>query len=368
MRIGVNALYLLPGRVGGTEIYIRSLFAALRVVDQHNEYVIFTNRETRDLEPGGSNFVLAAQPVHASNRPARIIWEQTGLPLAAARHGVDILFNPGFTAPLLCPCPTVTVFHDMQHKRHPEYFRWFDLPAWRVCLFQAAASSDALIAVSDATREDLLRYYPVPAAKVRVVPHGVDEKMFEIGRCRRRSEQQPYLLSVATLHPHKNVDTLVRVFAEFRRALPEYRLVLAGMRGFHANAVERLVSELKLDGAVHITGWIPRDELYELYLRASACVYPSTFEGFGLPLLEALAAGIPTVCSRIDPLRQSAGDAALLFDPLDDHELLDALLRVSCDQDLRECLSQRGPLQAAKYSWRATARATLDVIRSVAVS
>ncbi|MCW5979460.1 MAG: glycosyltransferase family 4 protein [Bryobacteraceae bacterium] len=367
IRIGVNALYLIPGGVGGTEIYLRSLLAALSRLDPANEYTIFTNRETGpDVTPEAANFHCAPQPVRASNRPARILWEQTRLPLAVARRELDVLLNPGFTAPLLCPAPAVTVFHDMQHKRHPEHFRWFDLPAWRLCLFQAACSSDALIAVSESTRADLLRYYPIAPGKVRVIPHGVDEWMFKIGQRRQPSLEQPYLLCVSTLHPHKNIDRLVRAFAEFRRRRPRYRLVLAGMRGFHASAVESLVDGLGLRGAVEITGWIPREQLYELYRGAHACAYPSTFEGFGLPVLEALAAGIPAACSAIDPLKDLAGDAAVLFDPLDEAALLDAMARVSDDEELRRCLSLRGPAQAARYSWRRAAEATLDLLESVA--
>ena len=149
------------------------MLEALGEIDSQNEYIVFTNRETAgDLLPPRTNFHLAPQPVKASNRPARILWEQTGLPLAVARAGLDVLFNAGFTAPFFCPVPRVMIFLDLQHKRHPEYFRWFDLPAWRLCLFQAACTSDSLIAISDATRNDLLRYYPIAESKVHVVPLG----------------------------------------------------------------------------------------------------------------------------------------------------------------------------------------------------
>src|SRR5438477_6501482 len=124
-RIGVNALYLIPGGVGGTEIYLRNLLRAFAEFDNHNEYVVFTNRETgADLVPKQSNFEWAPQPVRASFRPARILWEQIGLPLAVRNRCIDVLFNPGFTCPTLSACPNVTVFHDLQHKRHPEHFRW----------------------------------------------------------------------------------------------------------------------------------------------------------------------------------------------------------------------------------------------------
>jgi glycosyltransferase involved in cell wall biosynthesis len=349
MRIGVNALYLIPGGVGGTEIYLRSLLEAMTRVDRANEWVVFTNRETGNLPP----FECRVQPVNAVNRAARILWEQTALPLAAARHRLDVLFNPGFTAPLMAPCPQVTVFHDMQHKRRPEHFRWFDLPAWRALLFASACVSDRLIAVSEATRRDVLHHYPIPSGKVAVVEHGVDERMFELAA---RRSPQPYLLCVSTLHPHKNLERLVRVFARFRARHPEWRLVLAGMRGFHAEAVERAIAAAKLQEAVRVTGWIEREELYELYRCAGAFVYPSTFEGFGMPVLEALAAGLPTACSNIEPLRSVAADAAVLFDPYDDDAMGAALERLGADAPVG------GPERAREYSWEAAARATLTVL------
>ena len=137
---------------------------------------------------------------------------------------------------------------------------------------------------------------------------------------------------MATLHPHKNHERLLRAYARRRR---RERLVLAGIAGFHAEAIKTLIAELQLGDAVYLTGWIPREELYELYAHASACVIPSTFEGFGMPVLEALAAGIPTACSDIPPLRESAGDAALFFDPLDENAIAAALDRITEDQGLR---------------------------------
>src|SRR4051794_16875838 len=133
MRIGVNALYLIPGGVGGTEIYLRNLLRALEAVDRTNQYVVFTNRETGpDLVPG--SFLHVPLPVEARNRPWRLLYEQSGLALQLRRHRVHVMFNPGFTAPAFPGCPNVTVFHDLQHKRHPEHFRWFDLPAWNLFL------------------------------------------------------------------------------------------------------------------------------------------------------------------------------------------------------------------------------------------
>jgi glycosyltransferase involved in cell wall biosynthesis len=358
LRIGVNALYLIPGGVGGTEIYLRNLVRALGEVDSANEYFLFTNRETGDsLAPGKGNFHTVQQAVRAAFRPARIAWEQLALPLAVAARRIDVLLNPGFTAPILCGCPQVTVFHDLQHKRHPEHFRWFDLPFWRLLLFWSAHVSRTLIADSEATRDDLEQFYRLPQNRIRVVPLGVAPNFFEVVR-----RPEPFLLSVSTLHPHKNLDRLLHVFAEFRRGRPEFRLVIAGLRGFNTAHLDALRQELGLAGSVEFTGWIPREELYDLYARAFGFVYPSTFEGFGLPVLEALAAGLPTACSHIEPLASMAADAALQFDPADEADMTSAIERIVCDEPLRAQLAAAGPRRAALFSWTTTARATIEAL------
>jgi glycosyltransferase involved in cell wall biosynthesis len=364
LRIGVNALYLIPGGVGGTEIYLRNLLQALGEIDSANEYFVFTNRETdARLAPAQPKFHVMAQAVRGASRPARILWEQTVLPLTVAARQIDVLLNPGFTAPVLCGCPQVTVFHDLQHKRHPQHFRWFDLPFWRFLLFWAAQVSQIVIAVSEATRADLELFYRLPPQKIRVVPEGVEPRFFQIARSRR---PEPFLLCVSTLHPHKNLDRLLRAFAAFRRSRPEFRLVVAGLRGFDTANLERLRDRLGLTEAVQFTGWLPRDELCDLYARAWAFLYPSTFEGFGLPVLEALAAGVPTACSRIEPLAGIAADAALQFEPTDDAMLLEAMRRIVSDEQLREQLAAAGPKRAAMFSWTTTARLTLDALRDAA--
>ena len=352
MRIGINALYLIPGGVGGTEIYLRNLLAELLKIDTRNEYVVFTNRETgRDLPNA------VPLNVRAINRPARLLHEQTALPWRAR---VDVLLNPGFTAPIFARCSQVTVFHDLQHKRHPEFFRWYDLPAWRFFLWASAHRSTKLIAVSQETRLDLHRYYKLPAEKVHLVHNGVESRFFEIGR--ERGETEPMLLCVSTLHPHKNIERLIRVFVRLRAVHPQWRLVLTGMKGFQTSPILNLISSLGLSTSIEVTGWIPREDLYQLYRRARAFVYPSTFEGFGIPVLEALAAGIPTACSAIEPLRTLSGSAALRFQPYDEDEMFKVLNNLMGGTKA----AGDGPAQAACFTWRSTAEETLKVLTSAA--
>ncbi len=345
IRIGVNALYLIPGGVGGTEIYLRNLLRALADIDSQNQYVVFTNRETgADLVPRRPNFMHAPQPISASFRPGRILWEQLALPFAARKHRVSVLFNPGFTAPLLCACPMVTVFHDLQHKRHPEYFRWFDLPFWNFFVWASARKSKGAIAVSQATADDLRRYY---SRNAKVIHHGVECEFLEIAQ---RREPKDYLLCVSTTHPHKNLERLLRVHAQMKNAP---KLILTGVRGFAAEEIETLAG-----ASVQITGWIPRQQLFELYRGALGFIYPSTFEGFGMPVLEAMAAGVPTACSDIPPLREIARSTVHFFDPSSDREIRDALLLLASGKISTEAAQHR----AAQFSWEKTAHATLDYL------
>ena len=362
--VGVNALYLLPGRVGGTEIYLRGLLAGLADIDPVNRYLIFTNRETgADLAPARPNFRVVPQPVRAESRPRRILWEQSVLALEAARRGLDVMLNPGFTAPLAAPCPQVTVFHDMQHRLHPEYFRWFDLPFWRFFLFWSAHVSRLLLASSQSSADDVKRCYRLAEGKVRVAPLGVEPAFFELAE-RRRPE--PFLLAVSTLHPHKNLDTLLGAFAAFRAQHAEFRLVVPGLHGFAADSLVRLRDSLGLRDAVEFPGWIPRECLRELFARAWAFVYPSRFEGFGLPVLEAMAAGVPTACSAIEPLNSLAGGAALPFDPRSQEAMVEALSRITEDEQLRRELAAAGPARAAHFSWRFAAQTTLEALEDAA--
>src|SRR5579883_1968489 len=345
MRIGVNALYLIPGAVGGTEIYLRELLAALARLDRENEYFIFRNLETgRDLVPRAANFHDKPQAVRARFRPARILWEQTILPLEASRYRIDVLFNPGFTAPVFARCACVTTFHDLQHKRHPEYFRWFDLPFWNFFLWASARRSRGLIAVSVATRQDLKQYYGVDA---QAIHHGVEREFFEIAGKR---EPGDFILCASTSHPHKNLDRLLRVHAAMHDAPP---LVITGVRGFAAKQVERLAGP-----RARMLGWIPREQLFELFRRARGFIYPSMFEGFGMPVSEAMAAGVPVACSDIAPLREVGGAAVHYFDPASDDAIRDALKRLAAGAIPAEEAQRR----AAEFSWEKCARATLDYL------
>ena len=360
MRIGVNALYLIPGGVGGTEIYLRNLLQALDKIDRANEYVVFTNRET-GFELAPARFATKVLPVNAVNRPARLIAEQTQLAIAARQAHLDVMFNPGFTAPVSPGCPNVTVFHDLQHKRHPEHFRRFDLPAWNFFLYLSVKRSRIFITDSEASKADLQRFYGVAEEAIYVAPLGVEPAFNHIARDR---SPEPFFLCVSTLHPHKNLENLLHAFAAFVRDKPEWKLVMTGVRGFHTEAVEARIVDLGLQDAVQLTGWIEREQLYGLFRRATAMIYPSTFEGFGMPVVEAMAAGLPVACSNIEPLHSIVDGAALEFAPQDLQAMTNAMQRLGDDLELQQSLAEKGRARAAHFSWDETARITLKAIEA----
>ena len=366
--IGVNALYMIPGGVGGTEIYLRSLLRAFNGLKTPHRFIVFVNRETgSDLAPASPRFETIHTSVRALNRPLRLGWEQLALPGRLRKHRIDVLLNPGFTSPVIAPCPSVTVFHDLQHKKHPEYFRWFDLPFWNAFLFASAKRSARIIAVSEATRQDFIAHYKVDPRLVHVVHHGVDPEFFGIRERRRPASGGPrYVLSVSTLHPHKNTGRLLSAFREVVGKLPTLKLILAGMRGFAADYVEERIAELNLHGNVECTGWVKRERLYDLYAGADSFICPTTFEGFGMPLLEGMAAGLPVACSDIEPLRTLAAGAALGFDPLSTQAIAEAILRITEDDAIRERLSTIGPMQASLFNWEHAARSTITVLEEAA--
>ena len=369
MRIGINALYLIPGGVGGTEIYLRSLLEAMARIAPANEYFLFVNRESAaESWITASDFHPVVCAVSARNRPRRILWEQFIFPWLLRRYKIDVVFNPGFTMPLLSRSPSVTVFHDLQHRRHPEHFHWFDLPFWNLLLFASARRSRALIAVSEATAHDLDHYYPGVAAKTAVVPHGVDTEFFRIAerratrgaqRDREKSSADKFLLTVSTLHPHKNIGRLLEAFRIFHAGHPRHRLVIAGLKGRAATALAAECRNLGLGPFVTFTGWIPRPDLYKLFEDADAFVAPSRFEGFGMPIVEALAAGIPSACSAIAPLSDIAGPAAVQFDPESVPAIASAMALIADDVEFRNSASIEGPRQARLFDWEHSAELTL---------
>lgn len=353
MRIGINCLYLIPGGVGGTEIYLQNLLTALAQLPGEHEYLLFADRRVpKAFFPKDERFQLWRQPISSRFRPGRLLWEQFGM----ATGDCEVVLNPGFTSPAFSRCPQLTWIHDLQHVQHPEHFKWLDLQAWRLMVWQSARTSSGIFTLSERSREEIVAHYGLPPERVWLAPPGVGEQFPAVAERREPGNQ---ILCVSTLHPHKGIVTLVEAFAKFQKRHPAFRLILAGIRGFHTEKIVRRITELGLEQAVEITGWIRREELFELYRTAHTFVFPSTFEGFGMPLLEAMAAGVPAICADARPMRDIADGGALLFPAGDAEALAERLTRLVNDAGLRAELQARGKRVAAGYQWQQTAQLVL---------
>jgi glycosyltransferase involved in cell wall biosynthesis len=376
LRIGVNALYLIPGGVGGTEIYLRNLLAGLADIDTRNQYIVYLNRETGlDLCPAQPNFAPVETDVKATFRPGRLLWEQTGLAREANTAELDVLFCPGFTMPYFGRGARVTVIHDLQHKRHPENFGWLERKAWDFFVAMSIRESRALITVSDSSREDIIRLYGRSADSIHVIRHGVEGEFFGLREDESFAPTIPqsaglpdcrYLLAVSTVHPHKNWATLIGAYARLRKTGVEHHLAICGLPGKSSADLRALIQQQGLGEFVHILGWLPRRTLIGMFKFAEALVFPSAFEGFGMPVAEALACGLPLVCSDIPPLRETADGCAAFFDPSSEEALAEAVLSTLANSELRAKRVAAGLERAKTFTWSRAAEKTLSVFLEAA--
>jgi len=379
LRIGVNALYLIPGGVGGTEIYLRNLLAALAEIDRLDEYYVFINAEAAEakpaLAPATPNFHTVVCPLRAVHRPARLLWEQLALPVQAAGRRLDVLFCPGYTSPLWSGARKVAVIHDLQHIRQPENFGRLERAAWRALVWLSARFSRTIVTVSENSRREILEVYGVPGSRVRVVQHGVEPAFFSLQQDPRLDRdllgraglgEWPYLLSVSTIHAHKNWGRWLEAYGLLvGQGLPHH-LVIAGIKGKYWEELARRVQAGGLSERVHVVGWAERSLLLALFKFAQILVFPSTIEGFGLPVLEAMAAGVPVACSDIAPLRELAGPAALYFDPHSPEAMAAAVQRLVSKPPLSAQLAEMGRQRAGEFTWMRSAQATLEALREAA--
>ncbi|MDZ7272132.1 MAG: glycosyltransferase family 4 protein [candidate division KSB1 bacterium] len=370
MRIGIDTLAAHYKKTGiGT--YISSLANALPRVDGTNEYRLLVSHENAPIfEDGLPRMTKVFGPKIVDYTPVRVVWEHICLPGVAAREGVNLLHCPTFIVPLLWRGPTVVTIHDLTWFTHPQQHVLVKRVYYQRLIPVAVQKAARVIAITESTRRDLLRILPVSEEKVVVVPYGVDsifqtvEDDERIAALRRRyGVPERYLLFVGMLEPRKNLVRVVQAFGRLKssdRAMP-HKLVLAGNKGWGYEEARREVERLGLEQEVIFTGPVPHDELPPLFSGADLFVYPSLYEGFGLPVVEAMACGTPVITSNVSSLPEVAGDAALLVDPLDVEDLAEAMRRVLTDGDLRQQMRARGLEQASNFTWEETARRTLEV-------
>jgi alpha-1,3-rhamnosyl/mannosyltransferase len=348
----------------GIGTYVRNLVRHLARLDHETTYLLFCNEaDEPTLRDLAENFVPV---VDGSARYG--LREHLSIPLKLRRLGAGLLHSPHYVRPLLCSVPSVVTIHDCIHLLFPQY-----LPsrmAFRYARFMmgsAVRRSALVFTVSQASRDDILRFYPwADPEKILVVPNAIDAELLrdpgpeEMERVRERYQLHGrFILFAGNVKPHKNLERLIRAFARVRAqgAHQDLGLVLIGDQVSRYGSLRRNVEEAGVRQEVRFFGFVPHQTLAALYRMAAAFAFPSLYEGFGLPPLEAMACGTPVVTSRISSLPEVVGDGALLVDPYSEEEIAQGLARVLDDEELRRGLVERGLARAAVFSWERSVRA-----------
>lgn len=376
MRIGINTLFLIPGKVGGSEIYVRNLLKNLGAIDRENEYILFTNKENSGtFGISQDNFREVLCPIKASFRPARILWEQLILPLQVRKYDIDVLHSPGYIAPVIVSCHSIATIHDMNYFYYPEDFSRLPVLFLKVLVLLSARKSDKIITISKNSKKDIVRILKVPESKISIIYQAGDihsslmpDENAMTKKLREEYEiDRKFILTVSASHPHKNLHRLIRAYDILRRNHKiEHKLVVVGIRGRAQSLLLELITKLSLQESIIFTGWIPSEDIPLLYSAADLFIFPSLFEGFGNPVLEAMACGTPVVCSNATSLPEVVGDAAILVNPHDIDEMARAMREVLTDTNLRDKLAKKGLRRSKAFSWEETARRTLKVYEETA--
>ena len=367
MHFGLNLLYLVPGETGGMEVYARELIPRLVAAAPQHRFTAFVNREAKRAGggPWGELTGMVTVPVDATSRVGRVRAEQSLLPIAARRQGIDLLHSLASTAPGWGPYRQVVTIHDLIYATIPETHPGIRSWGMRALVPMCARRSDRIITDSRATAVDVDRFIGIDPAKVDVVPLGVGTTLraapLDGGELRDRlgcSPDRELVLTVSAKRPHKNLLRLLGALALIERSQRPL-LVLPGYPTPHELELQIRAAELGIDRDVRFLGWISAAELEGLYAAACCFVFPSLAEGFGLPVLEAMARGVPVACSASGSLAEVAGDAALLFDPESEPAIAGAIRDLLGNPALRHRLRNAGRAQAARFTWSATADGTL---------
>ncbi|HEX5309216.1 MAG TPA: glycosyltransferase family 1 protein [Solirubrobacteraceae bacterium] len=368
--VGLNLIFLVPGETGGMEVAARELIPALLAASPQTSFTAFINREAAACKDGPWGELLPAVtvPVNARNRVQWVRGEQTLLPRLARRNGIDLLHSLASTAPAHGRFRRVVTVHDLIYARFPEAHAGIRDRGMRVLVPLAARRSHRVIAISQSTRSDLIELLGVPTEKIDVVPQGLGAIPHVNGlseaetRAHAQLGRRRVLLSLSAKRPHKNLAALIDALALIaleRRPL----LVLAGYPTSYERELRAHAEAAGVAGDVRFLGWVESDLVEGLWGLADAFVYPSLYEGFGLPVLEAMARGVPVACSNASSLPEVAGDAALLFDPHDVGAIARTIEQLLFDPALAQRLRECGLRRAQLFSWEQTARMTLEVYR-----
>jgi glycosyltransferase involved in cell wall biosynthesis len=368
MRIGIDARLVYYSRAGIGQYILRLSEALANLPAGQDQFILLQSRKdhTQIVEDHYFSRVSLWTPSHHR-------LEQSTLRFELGRLRLDLLHSPDFIPPFRRNCKSVITIHDLAFLLYP-HFLTKESARYYGQIDEAVRKTDHIIAVSESTRQDTIKLLGVPEPKITVIHEAANPiyRQVNVEEAHRYVTQtydldQEYILFVSTIEPRKNLPGLLQAY---RKLLDDYKrpekLVLAGSRGWLSEEVYDTVTALNLDGHIRFLGRVPSDHLVYLYNAARILVHPSFYEGFGLPPLEAMTCGTPTIVSNVSALPEVVGDAATLVDPHDIDGLTVAMWRILTDEDLRANLIAKGLKRASKFSWKRAAQETLDVYHQVA--
>ena len=366
-RIAIDARKLRDYGIG---TYVRNLLRHLARIDKTTEYVLLCQPpDVATLEGLGDNFRTVSE--RAGNYSFR---EQISVPLDLRRERIDLFHAPHYVLPPLVPCKSVVTIHDCIHLRFPQYLpNQFAYAYARSSLWVATHRASRVLTVSEASKRDILKYFNVPESKIDVIYNAMDERLGEaptaeeMQNVRERYQlQDPFVLYAGNIKPHKNLERLIEAFHALRRGgLEQVKLLIIGDEISKYATLRRAVHRHKLHKHVRFLGFVPDKTLACLYRLAGVFVFPSLYEGFGLPPLEAMASGTPVITSNVSSLPEVVGEAALLIDPYDAAAIAAAMRRVLTEPDLAAGMRERGLARVGHFSWDRSVRRIRQIYEEV---
>jgi glycosyltransferase involved in cell wall biosynthesis len=366
MRLGIDATYLLEPRKSGVETYTLNLIRSLLSLPERPEVFLYAAR-------GGAHPEDALPLIQAADR-ARVsriprLWLRLRMPVLMKWDGVEVAHFPGTILPAWLPCPAVVTFYDLAALRYPDLYDPAELGHYENLIPSAARRSAAVLAISECTKRDLVEHFGIPPAKVFATPLGVDSQFRPVPDAAVQVEQRfglrrPYILAcVGSGHPRKNLKAVIDAFSRLSRA--DLALAIVGAADRDQQALGAARASPASDRIVRL-GHVAEEHLPLIYSAATVFCFPSLYEGFGLPVLEAMACGTAVVCANTSSLPETAGDAALLVDPKAPDDLDEALGSLLEDVDRRKSLVARGLEHAKQFTWARTAELTLGAYEAAA--
>ncbi|GAB4495023.1 MAG: glycosyltransferase family 1 protein [Anaerolineales bacterium] len=370
MHLAYDATALPPQPVGAGN-YIIQLLRALVEQSTGARFSVFVQPHQRALLNLPANAPVEFIAVPTMSPAVRLLWEQTRFPQQLMRLQPNLLHSPHYTMPLAAPIPTIVTLHDATFFYYPQYHTRAKRHFFPFIMRLSARRAAALLTVSESTRQDMQRWIAAPPEKTFATPLGVapdfspiDDTAILDAAARKYALPPKFILFVGLLEPRKNLPALLRAYTRLAPLAPETALVIVGRTGWMTQAILDQ-TPAHLHPRIHFTGYVDQADLPAVYNLAGVFVYPSFYEGFGLPVLESLACGTPVITTPISSMPEVAGDAALYVPPQDDAALSEAILRILNDPNLAQTLRARGLERAATFTWQRTAQQTLQVYRRV---